>query len=318
MAYKIITKALVNRIKVVLPHITSNTQTSFVPGRQITNNIVIVQEVIHTMRKKQGAKGYMAIKIDFEKAYDRLKWSFIRDTLNELNFPMLMNEVIMECVSSPTMRILRNGKKTDSFTPTRGIRQGDPLSPYLFVLCMERLNQVIEEAVIGGRWKPIYASRGGPLLSNLFFADDIMLFAEASTDQATVIMDCLQCFCNASGQKVSLQKSSVYFSNNVTLETKQSVCNILKMDATEDLGRYLGMPTLMSRVTLDTFRHLCEKVDRKMSGWKTKFLSLAGRITLAKSTMSALATYSIQTTKIPRTICDNIDKKNSKIYLGRG
>lgn len=103
------------------------------------------------MKRKQGDKGFMAIKIDFEKAYDKLKWSFIRDTLFDMNLPFLMNNVIMECVTSPTMRILWNGEQTDAFTPTRGIRQGDPLSSNLFVLCRERLNQVIEEAVIGGK-----------------------------------------------------------------------------------------------------------------------------------------------------------------------
>lgn len=84
VAYKIVTKTIVNRIKPMMPHLTACTQSSFVPGRQITDNIVIVQEVIHTMRNKQGSKGFMAIKIDFEKAYDRLRWSFIQDTLLEI------------------------------------------------------------------------------------------------------------------------------------------------------------------------------------------------------------------------------------------
>lgn len=209
--YKIITKTIVNRIKPLLPQITSSTQTSFVPGRQITDNIVIVQEVLHTMKRKHGAKSYMALKIDFKKAYDRLKWPFVRNTLLEMNFPILLVEVIMECISSPSMRVLWNGEPTEAFRPSRGIRQGDPLSPYLFILCMERLNQVIEEAIINGLWHPIYASRGGPKLSNLCFADDIILFAEASLDQAPIINDCLQRFCAASGQKVSLQKISCLF-----------------------------------------------------------------------------------------------------------
>lgn len=81
------------------------------------------------MKRKQGVKGFMAIKIDFEKAYDRLKWSFIRDTLTDMNFPILMIDVIMECVTTSSMRILWNGQSTDSFKPSRGIRQGDPLSP---------------------------------------------------------------------------------------------------------------------------------------------------------------------------------------------
>lgn len=316
VTYKIITKAIVNRIKLILPHITSNTQTSFVPGRQITDNIVIVQEVLHTMKRKQGQKGFMTLKIDFEKAYDRLKWSFIRDTLNEFNFPLIMNEVIMECISSPSMRILWNGEQTESFSPTRGIRQGDPLSPYLFVLCMERLNQIIEESILAGKWKPIQISRGGPQLTNLFFADDIILFSEASVEQALIIAECLDRFCMASGQKVSLQKSSVFFSNNVSDENKMAISQALKMEVTTDMGRYLGMPTLTSRVTCETFKHLCEKVDRKLSGWKSKYLSMAGRITLAKTTISSLACYSMQTAKIPRTICDNIDKKTRRFIWG--
>lgn len=236
VTYKIITKAIVNRIKPLLPILTSNTQTSFVPGRQITDNIVIVQEVLHTMKHKQGRKGFMTIKIDFEKAYDRLKWSFIRDTLTKMNFPLRMINVIMDCVSSPSMRVLWNVEQTEAFLPSRGIRQGDPLSPYLFVLCMERLNQVIEEAVLGGKWKPIHASIGGPLLSNLFFADDIILFAEASIEQATIIRDFLGRFCSASGQRVSLQKSQVYFSQNIPSETQVAISDSLGMDSTDDLG----------------------------------------------------------------------------------
>lgn len=92
------------------------------------------------MRRKQGGKGNMTMKIDFEKAYDRLQWAFICDTLIEMNLPILLIEVIMECVTSPTMRVLWNGEQTEFFTPTQGIRQGDPLSLYLVVICMERLN----------------------------------------------------------------------------------------------------------------------------------------------------------------------------------
>ena len=316
VAYKIIAKVLVNRVKPILPLLISNTQASFVPGRQITDNIVIVQEVIHTMRRKQGAKGYMALKIDFEKAYDRLRWSFIRDTLNQMNLPILLVNVIMECVTSTSMQVLWNGEPTRSFKPTRGIRQGDPLSPYLFVMCMERLYQTIEEEIMAQRWKPIRASRNGPLLSNLFFADDIILFAEANSDQARIVNDCLGRFCCASGQRVSCTKSRIYFSTNVTQDMQHDISQILNMEATEDLGLYLGMPTLTHRITKDTFSHLCEKLDRRLAGWKTKYLSLAGRITLTKSTLSTLATYSMQTARLPRSTCEDLDKKVRKFIWG--
>ena len=316
VVYKIITKTLVNRIKPILPSLISNTQGSFVPGRQITDNIVIVQEVIHTMKKKQGAKGFMALKIDFEKAYDRLKWSFIRDTLLQMNLPYLLIEVIMECISTARMQVLWNGEPSSSFNPSRGVRQGDPLSPYLFVMCMERLFQTIEESIIAQRWKPIRASRDGPLLSNLFFADDIILFTEASVEQAVVIQDCLDRFCRASGQKVSSSKSCVYFSKNVPDSAQKEISEKLGMEATSDLGLYLGMPTLTSRVTKATFNHLCEKIDRRLSGWKSKYLSLAGRITLANSTIASLGYYSMQPAKLPRAICDDMDRKVCRFIWG--
>jgi len=83
VAYKVTTKCLVNRLKPILGKLVSPTQSSFVPGRQISDNRIIVQEVLHSMRRKQGKMGYMAIKIDLEKAYDRLRWPFIRETLQE-------------------------------------------------------------------------------------------------------------------------------------------------------------------------------------------------------------------------------------------
>lgn len=170
MVYKAVTKVIVNRLKPILPSMISPMQCSFFPHRQSTDNIIIVQEMLHSMRKKQGNTGYMAIKIDFEKAYDRLRWSFIHDSLIEMKLPQTMIKVIMQCISSAKLQILWNGEPTDSFTSTRGIRQGDPLSPYIYVICMERLSHLIENAVSNGAWKAVRASRGGPIFSNLAFA----------------------------------------------------------------------------------------------------------------------------------------------------
>jgi len=139
VTYKLITKCIVNRLKWVLPKIISPTQSSFVPGRQITDNVIVMQEVLHSMRRKLGFKGWMKIKTDLEKAYDRLRWEFILETLIQMHLPNLLIEVIMNCVTSCTLNVLWNGEPTDFFTPSRGIRQGDLLSPYLFVICMERL-----------------------------------------------------------------------------------------------------------------------------------------------------------------------------------
>jgi len=270
VVYKAITKSIVNRLKPVLTKLIAPTQSSFVPRRQITDNIIIVQEMLHSMRRKKGSKGFMAIKIDLEKAYDRLRWQFIRETLLEARIPQMMIYVILNCISLTTFRILWHGEKTEAFTPSRGVRQGDPLSPYLFVLCMERLNHLIEAAVEKGDWKPIVASRGGPSVASLFFADDLILFGEASLAQAKIIKDCLATFCKASGQKVSYNKSSVFFSNNVEDNLARILSEELEIPRTSDLGRYLGMPTLHNRVTKQTFTRLTERVNKRLSGLESQ------------------------------------------------
>ena len=121
----------------------------------------------------------MTLKIDFEKDYDNIFRGFIRDTLEKLGLPMEWVTNIMSCIENPTMSIIWNGKKLEKFRPSRGIRQGDVMSQ-IFVLCMERLGNIIHTAVHSSTWKPIQLSRNGPSISHLFFVDDLILFAEAS------------------------------------------------------------------------------------------------------------------------------------------
>lgn len=137
-----------------------------------------------------------------------------------------------------------------------------------------------------------------------------------SIEQARIIHDCLARFCGASSQKISYGKSCTYFSNNMPPENKHRVSTALGIVETEDFGTYLGMPTLTSRVTRNTFAYLCEKINRRLSGCKSKFLSLAGRITLAKSTLNTMSNYAMQTAKIPRGVCDEIDKRTRRFIWG--
>jgi len=145
--FKIITKAMVGRLKGVMTKLIGPAQSSFIPGRLSAGNIVVVQEAVHSMRRKKGRKGWMLLKLDLEKAYDRLRWDFLEDTLRAAGLSEIWVGRIMECVSGPSMCILWIGEKTESFKPERGLRQGDPLSPYLFVLCMGRLCHLINGAV---------------------------------------------------------------------------------------------------------------------------------------------------------------------------
>ena len=117
-----------------------------------------MQEMLHTMRRKQGKVGDMEVKLGLETAYDRFRWLFIRQTLLEARLPQLMKDFIMKCVTLTTFSISQHGMPTKSFTLTSGVRQRDPLSPYLFVLYLETLNSIIANSLQSGSWRPIYAS----------------------------------------------------------------------------------------------------------------------------------------------------------------
>ncbi|XP_019189720.1 PREDICTED: uncharacterized protein LOC109184127 [Ipomoea nil] len=295
VSYKVITKTITNRLKFILLKIIGPFQSSFVPGRQITDNILVYQEVMHSMRIKKGKSRIMAIKIDLEKAYDRLSWDFINDTLCDAGFNNDWTRIIMECVRSANMQILWNGTRMESFKPGRGIRQGDARSPALFVLCMERLSQSISQEVSRGTWKGIQLFASGPTLSHLCFADDMVLFTEASMEQVAVIRRCFDHFCEASGQRLSLGKSQVFFSKNTPSELKEAISLELRIPSTTDLGRYLGVPSLHGRVTSATFSGLLDRVRGRLDGWRSKTLSLAGRITLAKAAL------------LPKEVCLKIE-----------
>ena len=238
--YKIITKIIVARIRLLLDKLVSPIQSAFVPGREGVDNAIIVQELIHTISRKRGGVGYLAIKVDLEKAYDKLEWSFIRETLVKANLPKELIDLIMNCVSSTTTSVLFNGGLLEPFRPSRGIRQGDPLSPYLFILCMEALGHLIEEKCSEKKWTPVKASRSGIAFFHLFFIDDLVLFAKADGRNCSAIRDALDEFCNISGQSISEAKSIVFFSPNIDRDTGESLCDILGFSSTPNLDKYLG------------------------------------------------------------------------------
>ncbi|CAA7019727.1 unnamed protein product [Microthlaspi erraticum] len=263
--FKTITKTLVERLKAVVSKLIGPAQASIIPGRLSTDNIVLVQEAVHSVRRKKGRGGWMLLKLDLEKAYDRIRWDILEDTLNAVGFNDTWIQWIMRCVSGPVMNLLWNGEKTEAFTPLRGLRQGDPISPYLFVLCMERLCHMIE---------------------------------------------------SASRQKVSLEKSTIFFSGNVSWELEQSISKASGIRSSHDLEKYLGMHVLHKRLNKNTFGEVLERVSAKLAGWKSCTLSMAGRLTLTKSVLSSVPVHSMSFILLPKSTLASLDKISRSFLWG--
>ena len=181
---------------------------------------------------------------------------------------------------------------------------------------MERLSHLIETLSMAGQWRAIPVTRSGTRVSHLMFADDVILFGEASKDQALVIAKCLSDFCECSGQKVNTQKSSIYFSPNTNEAVMVEVCNTLGIPRTDDFGRYLGVPTINGRVSGATFQSVLNRIDSRLAGWKAKCLSLVGRITMIKSTITAIPAYAMQSARLPHSVCDDLDKRIRRFLWG--
>ena len=164
-----ISKIIVAPLRPHLDSLISPYQATFVPSRRGVDNAIIVQELVYTTGRMKGSRVAMAIKVDLEKAYDKIEWSFIREMLIKFNFPQNLIELIMSCVTLVLTFILFNGGCLETFSPSRSIRQGDPLSPYLFIMCLEYLGYLIEEKCTARLWNPIKASKSGPTFSHLFF-----------------------------------------------------------------------------------------------------------------------------------------------------
>lgn len=166
----------VSRLKVIIPQIVYLFQTSFVPERSIHDNIVLTQEMAHNMHKIKANMGYFEIKVYLTKVYNIIKRAFIENIFKEMEFPLELITIIMDFITIVTTNMKWNGTRSGIFKPHIGIRQGDPISSYLFVVCMDKLSHHTSHSMEQGFWKTIKAGRHGPLISHLMFVYDLLLF----------------------------------------------------------------------------------------------------------------------------------------------
>lgn len=301
VAFKIITKTIANRLKLVLPDILDSTQSAFMPGRLITDNALLAYEIFHFMKhNKAVSKGSYAFKLDMSKAYDRVEWDFLEGVMLKLGVCVNLVNTIMRCVRFVSFAVLVNGQPTASFLPTRGLRQGDPLSPYLFIFCAEALSSLIRKNVEAGILHGVRICRRAPVVSNLVFADDTIIFGRATE-----------------GQAINLHKSDIMFSKGITNERGNHLAGLLGVRRVQQHAIYLGVPINIGRSKSAIFRSLVHRVEKKLKDWKSKTLSQAGKLTLIKSVAQAIPTYLMSCFNIPEGVIDKIRAAIVRFWWGQ-
>lgn len=241
------------------------------------------------------------------------KWqSFLREMLIIMGFHMDFVDLIMLCVTSVHYRILVNGLLSDTIIPSRGLIQGDPLSPYLFILCAEGLSFLINRAVVQGRWSSCKITQGAPCVSHLFFADDSLLSFKANYEEVATVLECLQKYESASS------KSCIMFSAHSSQHCRRYISHLLNLLEVLNIGKYLGFPMGIGRNKQEVFSFIESKLRHRIGGWGKKMLSRASKEILLKAVAQALPMYTMSLYYIPATICDRLEKICNKFWWESG
>lgn len=310
--YKIVAKLMANRMKGLLDKIISPYRSAFIPGRQVTDNITITHEIIHKMRKSRG-KWFDGLKNDMSKAFDKFEWNFLMEIMKKLGFSETWCNMVFQCISTTSLSVLLNGSPTEFFKPTRGLRQGDPLSPYLFLFCMEAMSRTILNAEENGDLKGIKISRYAPSVSHLLFADDCIIFCKADLKTCHKLVSLFKDFGTNSGQLVNLSKSGVFFSPKTNPDKIRRVKEILGVNSIPLNDRYLGSSLFTNISKVKIFEPLIKNMTKRLKGWNGQNVNSAGRTVMVKNVRSSLAVYQMNCFKIPKKMnYFKIPKKISK------
>ncbi|CAN6554841.1 unnamed protein product [Malus baccata var. baccata] len=259
----------------------------------------------------------MAIKLDMAKAYDRIEWDFLLGMMSSLGFAPLFCSWIKECISSVSFSVLINGSPTGYFRPNRGLRQGDPLSPFLFLLCTEGFSMLIRRSLERGVLHGFKISSTGVPLTHLFFADDSVVFGNASVEEAVSIVEVLKTYARGSGQEINLTKSSVFFGANTPKQLRAKIVDSLGIQSKQGFGKYLGLQADFGHSKKAVFAEIQNKIEARMSGWAEQYLSQAGKEILVKTIAMALPNFAMSCFKLPIGVCRDVERA-IRNYCWRG
>jgi hypothetical protein len=276
----------------------------FLKGRQILDAIGTAHECLHSIKMKKLKA--LILKLDLKKAYDCINWDFLRLTLLQTGFSLTTTNWIMSCVISASFAVLINGETSPFFQSGRGLRQGCPLSPLLFILVMEGLSLLLKKGQVEGKLSGVKVSRIVKIL-HLFFVDDVLIMTKASIQEWKEINDLLKIFCSASGMKVNLTKSTFHYFGiqGEILEKFKEAFPYNFVDLSEGF-RYLRYFLKAEKYKVEEWRWLIAKFEKRIGHWCNRWLSLGGRFILIKAVLESQPVYWMALAAIPVSVLNKI------------
>lgn len=318
-SYKILAKLLANRMKPLLPRIISPAQGGFVKGRHILDNVIQVQETIHSSKQRKE-KG-MIIKLDMANAFDRVNRAFLCRVLISFGFSTQFVNLLKACMNNPWIAPLINGRPTTFFKAKRGIRQGCPLSPYLYIILAETLSRKLEAERLSGAIPGLKPSIRTSSINHALFADDSILLGGASIRIAKAFDKVIKNYCKVSGALVNDSKSEVY-SWNIDQQALSAIAISLgfKGHSHWEKIKYLGLPIISGVNKRSLWADIISKFKSKISKLGGHWLTKGGKVILLKSQLSSLLIYQAAFLLAPKNIMEQISTllRNFLWQGGRG
>jgi hypothetical protein len=312
---KIFTRLLCERLRDILPRLVSPEQSAFVKGRDILDNVLLAQELLqHFHRKTRGHN--MVLKLDMMKAFDRVSWAFLQAVLAKFGFSPHFVTLIANNLTASCFAVLINGSPGDFFNSTRGLKQGDPLSPILFVLVVDALSRGLTHLHSVGRLDGFALPRGAMPVTHLCFADDLVIFTKGNRRSLRSLFDFLNRYEAASGQRINKSKSSCYVSRRCPSDRIRVLAHLTGIPFSSLPFKYLGCWLFHGRRKRVYFQHIVDKIIARLKGWEGKYLSQAGRLILIKHVLSAIPQHVFAAIEPPKATLLEIERIFSRFFWG--
>ncbi|GKA98182.1 RNA-directed DNA polymerase, eukaryota [Tanacetum coccineum] len=310
--YKIIAKVMANRLAGKLGDLVHEVQSAFIADRQILDGPFILDELIRWCKRKKSQS--LVFKVDFEKAYDSVRWDFLDDILWNFGFGDKWCNWIQSCLRSSRGSIILNGSPTEEFQFYKGLKQGDPLSPFLFILVMESLHIAFQRVEEAGMFKGIKLDNSTSV-SHLFYADDAVFVGQWCDSNINTLVSVLECFNKASGLKINMSKSKLMGIHVDNGKIKGAALKLGCLSFTTPFS-FLGTTVGGSMGRIQAWADVVQRVKNRLSKWKMKMLSIGGRLTLLRSVLGSMPIFHMSIFKAPLGVLRKLESIRSHFFNG--